>query len=141
MDCSKMGCRRGTDSIPGMAQWVKRLGVVEATAGIQSLARELPHMVGTTNQTKKYKRNSCFPGISQEAKTSSWHWVASRLPPRKKATETSLTICIAPGRPPASCHCSGSQDPSSEPAGHCTDAPSGFEEVAAEEEHLERDRR
>ena len=37
---------RGTGSIPGLAQWVKKARVTTAVAWIQSLAQEIPYAVG-----------------------------------------------------------------------------------------------
>ena len=53
-----MGHSGGPGSIPGPAKWVAGSGVVAAAAQIQSLAWELPYVVGMgTRKTNKNKNH------------------------------------------------------------------------------------
>ena len=54
--CSGSGLCRGTDSIPGLAQWVKGSSVAATVAQIQSLAWGLPYVMGAAMKKKKKER-------------------------------------------------------------------------------------
>lgn len=94
----------------------------------------------------KWGRTICFPWVCLQScreagKAAGLGFRSNPTAPSKEANRNiRLTICTAPGRPLALCHCPGTLAPNSVPAWFCAGESSGSEGQAAGKQSLEKDK-